>query len=80
MERLAGAGAPRVFVGDGLSDRYAAGAADVVFAKNSLAAYCAEHSIPYTPYTSLSMVAWSLDELLVETTMETFYRKAVPTK
>jgi len=79
MERLATAAAPRVFVGDGLSDRYAAAAADIVFAKDSLAAYCAEHSIPYTAYTSLAMVAWRLEELLVETTVETVHRKAVPT-
>ncbi len=57
IARLAGAGALRVFVGDGLSDRYAAGCADIVFAKGKLAEYCERASIPYTPYDTLAAVA-----------------------
>jgi 2-hydroxy-3-keto-5-methylthiopentenyl-1-phosphate phosphatase len=46
-----------IFVGDGLSDRYAAGCADVVFAKDALAAYCDERAIAYTPYDNLVTVS-----------------------
>lgn len=48
---------PVVFVGDGLSDRYAAASADVVFAKSHLAAYCVEHEIAHVEYGDLSDVA-----------------------
>ncbi|HEY3886851.1 MAG TPA: HAD-IB family phosphatase [Vicinamibacterales bacterium] len=57
MARLNPACAPSVFVGDGLSDRFAAGAADLVFAKDKLAAYCREQGLAYEPYATLSDVA-----------------------
>lgn len=59
-ERVRGhqaAGQVVVFVGDGPSDRYAAHHADVVFAKASLAAWCASHDIPFRPWERLSDVA-----------------------
>lgn len=49
-------GRPRVFVGDGLSDICPAAAADVVFAKDSLAAYLRSIDNPYRPYRSLADV------------------------
>jgi 2,3-diketo-5-methylthio-1-phosphopentane phosphatase len=81
IERLGVAGSPSVFVGDGLSDRYAAAAADMVFAKDTLAVYCVEHSIPHTPYTTLATVARRLDAILAsETAMHrAFPGKAFPT-
>ena len=48
--------APSIFVGDGLSDRYAAAAADVVFAKDKLAAYCTEQGIAFHRYETLADV------------------------
>jgi len=57
MDRLAPAGAPIVFVGDGLSDRHAAAHADVVFAKQALATWCEAQRIAYTPYETLATVA-----------------------
>jgi 2-hydroxy-3-keto-5-methylthiopentenyl-1-phosphate phosphatase len=63
MEDLNAAGAITVFVGDGMSDRYAAACADIVFAKNALAAYCDRASIPYTPYDTLAAVANGLERL-----------------
>jgi 2-hydroxy-3-keto-5-methylthiopentenyl-1-phosphate phosphatase len=69
IEQLSVAGSPSVFVGDGLSDRYAAVAADMVFAKGTLATYCVEHSIAYTSYTTLATVTQRLDEIFASATM-----------
>ena len=64
MGMLNGAGAPAVFVGDGLSDRYAAACADIVFAKSSLARYCRGEGIEHVAYENLSQVAARLDAML----------------
>lgn len=64
MERLNAVGAVTVFVGDGMSDRYAATCANVVFAKDTLATFCDHASIPYTPYDTLAAVAESLERVL----------------
>jgi 2-hydroxy-3-keto-5-methylthiopentenyl-1-phosphate phosphatase len=64
MERLNSAGAVTVFVGDGMSDRYAAACANVVFAKDKLAAFCDNASIPYTPYDTLAVVAEGIERWL----------------
>ena len=53
----AGSSGPAVFVGDGLSDRYAASAADVVFAKDALADYCSREGIACMAYQNLAQVA-----------------------
>jgi 2,3-diketo-5-methylthio-1-phosphopentane phosphatase len=45
-----------VFVGDGPSDRYAAHHADVIFAKDSLAAWCEVENVAYEPWTRLADV------------------------
>lgn len=45
-----------VVVGDGPSDRFAAVQADIVFAKDSLAAWCAAHGVAFTPFESLADV------------------------
>lgn len=50
-----------VFVGDGLSDRYAAQDADIVFARSNLAAYCEEQSIACTVFENLSEVGAALE-------------------
>ncbi len=64
MRLLNKTNAPAIFVGDGLSDRYAVESADLVFAKDGLASYCAEHSIKHTPYQNLEDVAAHLDRWL----------------
>jgi len=53
-----------VFVGDGVSDREAAGCAEVVFAKRQLAEYCEGTGIDYYPFTSFGDVQNVLDRLL----------------
>jgi len=65
MASLAASDALTIFVGDGLSDRYAAASAGVVFAKDRLAAYCEETSIAYAPYATLDEVAQSVEHMIV---------------
>jgi 2-hydroxy-3-keto-5-methylthiopentenyl-1-phosphate phosphatase len=58
------AGRAVVFVGDGESDRYAAGYADVVFAKRALVRICIEAGWPFQRWTELVEVdAWLADVL-----------------
>jgi 2-hydroxy-3-keto-5-methylthiopentenyl-1-phosphate phosphatase len=53
------AGRAVVFVGDGESDRYAAGYADVVFAKHSLVKLCLENGWPFRRWTEFVEIdAW----------------------
>jgi len=63
MDRLTVAGAVTVFVGDGMADQYAAARADVVFAKDKLAAFCDASSILYSRYDTLAAVAKGIDRL-----------------
>jgi 2-hydroxy-3-keto-5-methylthiopentenyl-1-phosphate phosphatase len=61
-------GRTTVLVGDGASDYKAALLADVVFAKDTLAEWCARNGIAFVPYTTLGDVLDALvpasDELL----------------
>lgn len=50
-----------VYVGDGISDRCAALAADLVFATRGLARYLDEQGIPYVPFSDFFEVAARLD-------------------
>ena len=53
------AGRAVVFVGDGESDRYAAGYSDVVFAKRSLVRLCLEYGWPFERWTEFAEIdAW----------------------
>jgi 2,3-diketo-5-methylthio-1-phosphopentane phosphatase len=58
------AGRAVVFVGDGESDRYAAGYADVVFAKRSLVRICIEAGWPYERWTEFSEIDTWLESTL----------------
>ncbi len=64
MEKLHRKGARSIFVGDGLSDRYAAESADLVFAKAKLETYCRAESIAHVAYDDLGKVAAYLESLL----------------
>lgn len=66
MKNLNPEGLVTIFVGDGLSDRYAAKAADLVFAKNGLAKYCSAEQIDFLPYGDLYDVTRTLSELMDE--------------
>ena len=53
-----------VFVGDGASDRYAAGYADVVFAKDSLVPLCLDNGWPFRRWTTFAEIdAWLGDTI-----------------
>lgn len=64
MRLLNKTNAPVIFVGDGLSDRYAVESADLVFAKDALASYCTEQSIEHTSYQNLGAVTAGIDRWL----------------
>ena len=64
MMSLLNRGGATIFVGDGLSDKYAASTADLVFAKDKLADYCRKEQIRHLPYSNLDDVAVQLEELL----------------
>jgi 2-hydroxy-3-keto-5-methylthiopentenyl-1-phosphate phosphatase len=61
---------PALFVGDGLSDRYVVDSADLVFAKNALAAYCSENGIEYASFRNLNDVAARLHRWLIARTFQ----------
>ena len=57
------AGRRVVFIGDGESDRYAAGYSDIVFAKRSLERICLEAGWPFQRWTEFSEIeAWLADD------------------
>jgi 2-hydroxy-3-keto-5-methylthiopentenyl-1-phosphate phosphatase len=58
-----------VYVGDGYSDRCPVEYADVVFAKDSLQAWCQQKNISYYPYTDLREVRRRLEELATRHTV-----------
>lgn len=53
-----------IFIGDGFSDLYAAGHADLVFAKDHLAELCADRGWPSTPWESFADIQAAVAELL----------------
>jgi 2-hydroxy-3-keto-5-methylthiopentenyl-1-phosphate phosphatase len=55
VEAVRGNG-PVVFVGNGLSDRCGARAADFTFAKDDLAGFCAQEGIRFQPFASFDDV------------------------
>jgi 2-hydroxy-3-keto-5-methylthiopentenyl-1-phosphate phosphatase len=57
-------GAPRttILIGDGRSDFCAAGAADFVFAKNSLLGHCRANGISHLPYSNFSEITRLVSE------------------
>ncbi len=55
---------PVIFVGDGMSDRFAVDLADVVFAKRHLLAYCRESGVACHPFDTFKDVQARLEELL----------------
>lgn len=64
MERIHSDKEKALFVGDGLSDRFAASASDLTFAKGKLLDYCVEKNIAHERYTDFSEInRWVLANL-----------------
>ena len=61
---------PVIFIGDGLSDRFAVGVADVVFAKHELLAYCRERGIACRAFETFGDVQKELAEMLAAGSFE----------
>jgi 2-hydroxy-3-keto-5-methylthiopentenyl-1-phosphate phosphatase len=55
---------PRIYIGDGRSDFCVANKPEIVFAKSSLATYCAQHAIPYVDFGDFSHIVATLGKLL----------------
>ncbi len=67
VRRLAGARHPVIFIGDGLSDRFAIEASHLVFAKRQLLAYCREKGIGCQAFETFADVQAALSrELAVD--------------
>lgn len=64
IRRLSGGHSPIVFIGDGLSDRFAVEAADLIFAKHQLLAYCREKGIECVPFETFGDIEAALKRLL----------------
>jgi 2-hydroxy-3-keto-5-methylthiopentenyl-1-phosphate phosphatase len=62
MRALSQGRRPVVFVGDGMSDRFALEAADVVFAKRQLLAHCREKEIACHPFDTFQDVQGGLEK------------------
>lgn len=57
IEQVRQPGSILVFIGDGYSDRAAAHEADLVFAKDRLAAYCVDEGLPFEPWTTFADIS-----------------------
>jgi len=62
MQRLRRKHYPVIFIGDGLSDRFAVEISDVVFAKRALLAYCRDKNIACRPFESFADIQAALAE------------------
>lgn len=64
IRRLREGRQPVIFIGDGMSDRFAVEEADVVFAKRHLLAHCRENGIACHPFETFKDVQITLEKLL----------------
>lgn len=62
MRRLGAGRAPIIFIGDGLSDRFAVGEAGWIFAKRQLLAFCREQGIACQPFETFAEVLRALEK------------------
>jgi 2-hydroxy-3-keto-5-methylthiopentenyl-1-phosphate phosphatase len=64
MRKLGRGRTPIIFVGDGLSDRFAVEEADIVFAKRQLLVYCHKQGIACRPFETFADIQAALTEML----------------
>jgi 2,3-diketo-5-methylthio-1-phosphopentane phosphatase len=77
ISRLSAGRQPVVFVGDGMSDRFAVEVADVVFAKRQLLVHCRENGIACHPFDTFQDVQTGIEKLLAPAPARR-YRQPVP--
>ena len=65
---------PVIFVGDGMSDRFAVEFADVVFAKRHLLAHCRENGIACRPFETFKDVQLTLEKLLAPAPVRRYHQ------
>ena len=56
IRRVRGQNRPVIFIGDGLSDRFAVEEADLVFARDKLLAYCREHGVACMAFATFAEI------------------------
>ncbi len=66
IRKLRRKGSPVLFIGDGLSDRFAAEEADKVLAKRLLANYCGEHGIAFQAMETLAEARAAVEKFVGE--------------
>jgi 2,3-diketo-5-methylthio-1-phosphopentane phosphatase len=76
IRRLREGRQPVIFVGDGMSDRFAVEVADVVFAKRHLLAHCRENGIACHPFETFKDVQVTIEKLMAPAPARR-YRQAV---
>jgi 2-hydroxy-3-keto-5-methylthiopentenyl-1-phosphate phosphatase len=64
FQRLYPENKPRIYIGDGLSDKHVAELADILFAKDDLAKICDKEGIKYQPYTDLGDVVAAIRSII----------------
>jgi 2-hydroxy-3-keto-5-methylthiopentenyl-1-phosphate phosphatase len=64
IARVRGERRPVVFIGDGLSDRFAVEEADMIFAKDGLGDYCRQKGLAYIPFETFKDVEAGVAGLL----------------
>mgnify|MGYP000949904647 CR=1 FL=1 len=57
-----------IYIGDGLSDTCAASHADIIFAKNTLAAFCNERRLPHYPFRTFFDILRIMEKIVVSPT------------
>jgi 2-hydroxy-3-keto-5-methylthiopentenyl-1-phosphate phosphatase len=64
MRRLSAGYSPSIFIGDGLSDRFAVEESDLVFAKKRLLEHCRDKGIACIPFETFADIATALTGLV----------------
>ncbi|HLY59265.1 MAG TPA: MtnX-like HAD-IB family phosphatase [Terriglobia bacterium] len=78
IRRVRNSASPVVFIGDGLSDRFAAQAADVVFAKRQLLSYCRENDIACQPFETFAEIEDQMEAMAQESVVGEIPRPREP--
>jgi len=76
IQRLGRSHRPIIFIGDGLSDRFAVEVSDVVFAKRQLLAYCRDKGIACRPFETFADIQEGVAEEIAKQRLKAKKRKS----